>query len=174
MAKFAKELFMADGQEELSLLQSGFGKKIGEGLVLHPLEAAYLCSLNLLEISAGKKKLKCADIVKKMKAQNGPKGEKLPSPEEQYLIFEQLRSGGRVVRFNSHSPHYWRVYARGVGREQERAQILLRLASPAWKATLSSLDLEISVARQLRMELVIAFVQKKQPAFVKINKFNLN
>lgn len=174
MAKFVKGQFIADKEEALSILQSGFGKKAGEDVVLHPLEAAYLCDLDLLEVSEGKKKMKPADIVKKFKFRT-PKGiGKLPTASEQFEIFSQLRSGGRMVRFNSHSPHYWRVYARGVGREQERAQILLRLMSKDWSASIESLNREISVARQLRMELVFAFYEKKQPSFVKVNKFNLD
>ncbi|MFH0927075.1 MAG: hypothetical protein V1822_00675 [Candidatus Micrarchaeota archaeon] len=174
MAKFTNGKFIAGEEEALSLMQAGFGKKAGDEVILHPLEAAYLRSIDLLEAAEGAKKLDAAQIVKKMKAQNGPKGEKLPTPSEQFAIFSQLRSGGRVVRFNSHSPHYWRVYARGVGREQERAQILLRLVAGEWKASISSLELEIAVARQLREELVLAFVQKGQPSFVKVNKFNLD
>jgi tRNA splicing endonuclease len=79
------------------------------------------------------------------------------------------------VHFNAHSVQYWRVYARGVGREQERAQILLRLVDSKWGVSIKSLNMQIAIARQLRMELVLAFVdENKTPAFVKVNKFNLD
>jgi len=175
MAKLLKGQFVAETEEAPSLLQSGFGKNSQDGVILHPLEAAYLCELSLLEINDSKKKMNVSEILKKFKTTSSSKSAgKLPNAKEQFELYSQLRSGGRMVRFNLHSPQYWRVYAKGVGREQERAQVLLRLITSDWKSSVVSLNREISVARQLRMELVLAFMEKGQPAFVKVNKFNLD
>lgn len=174
MAIFSNGQFIAHGQEAESALKSGFGRKNGDELLLHPLEAAYMLNLSLIEIKRVKKNLSIAEVLSQFKIKTGKGISKLPSAKEQFEIYSQIRSGGRIIRFNSHSPQYWRVYARGVGREQERAQVLLRLMTPSWETSIESLNREISVARQLRMELVLAFFEKGAPAFVKVNKFTLD
>jgi len=174
MAKYIGGQFVADDNEKLSILQSGFGKNIDNKVILHPLEAAYLLSFGIIDVSHSKKKLDVDQILKLFKPVRLKPAIKLPSAKDQYCIYSLLRSSGRIVRFNTHSPHYWRVYARGVGREQERAQILLRLVESKWGVSLKSLDAQICVARQLRMELVLAFMDVKSPSFVKINKFSLD
>lgn len=175
MVIFKNGKFLSEnGEQALLFLQSGFGKKEKNAVILHPLEAAYLCDTKLAEIKFGGKNMDVAQIISKMKIKAPKSAGKLPPAGEQYLIYKFVRSGGRVIRFSPNSPHYWRVHARGVGREQEKAQILLRLTSPDWKASLASLEAELSVARQLRQELVLSFVCKGQPVFIKVNKFSLD
>ncbi|MFA5108023.1 MAG: hypothetical protein WC492_00615 [Candidatus Micrarchaeia archaeon] len=172
MAIIKKGQIIAEEKEANSLLQSGFGRRAGEEVLLYPLEAAYLQELSLLQITISGKQAKQKDILSLLKPKKLES--KLPSAQEQFEIYSVLRGAGRLVRFSPHSPHYWRVYARGIGREQERAQILIRLVCADWKTSLSSLELELCVARQLRMELVFAFIQKGNVQFVKMSKFSLD
>ena len=166
MAKLEKGQFLSESEaEERLLLQSGFGKKMGSKFILHPLEAAYISDIGFAKIVDKKKEMNCSQIIKSQKAGRGQILFK-----DQYLIYKHIRLGGRIIRFSSHSPQYWRVYARGVGREQERPQMLLRLADSRWKTSLSSLGRELAVARMLRLELVLAYVEHGMPQWIKLGK----
>ncbi len=174
MVNYIDGQFVANTNEQVSILQSGFGKSFESEVILHPLETAYLLSFGLTEVYENKKKMSIDQILKTFKTKAPKSIGKLPSANEQFILYSNLRSAGRIVRFNTHSVQYWRVYARGVGREQERAQILLRLVDSKWGVSVKSLNMQIAVARQLRMELVLAFIEDKTPSFVKVNKFNLD
>jgi len=192
MAEYKKGIFFSSNESEaLRLLQCGLGRREGESVILHPLEAAYVCETSLLPIMEGKTKMDVKKILiagansplaKNKKnpvpktakpAKKGAKNakESIPSLQEQYILFRHLRERGRVVRLSPASPQYWRVHARGVGREQERAQTLVYLLPKNWETSLKSLCVQITAARQLRMEIVLAFVQNNEPNWIKLSKF---
>lgn len=169
MVKFTKDRFVADETEKLKLNQSGIGRQADEQYILHPLEAAYCIEYEFADVREGRKRLTLEDALKKMKVRRGA-----VKAKDQYLIYRHIRSGGRIIRFSPNTPHYFRVHARGVGREQERAQTLARLITSDFECSIDTLEMELSVARQLRLELVFAFVRDGRPQFVKMAKYNFD
>lgn len=167
------------------LLQMGFGRQTENGVRLHPLEAAYLVEKKLLSVSDGTQPMAAmqflADESASKKAKpakaKAAKSAKRPPPlsvhplslHDQYLLFRALRQNGQVVRFTA-SPMWWRVLAAGVGRDQERAQSLLRLSSPDFSASIASLEHELATARLMRLELLFGYVKDGQPHLLKVSK----
>ena len=183
----------------LKLLQMGFGLRMENGVALHWLEAAYLAERKRLEVNDGAKTLGWQDLIaepaadKKTKEKKTAEGKKpaakkektdssapphsassslplAPPRSEQYLIYRTLRASGRLVRFSSGSPLLWRVYEKGVGREQERPQMLLSIVPPNWSATIESLERQLAVSRLLRLDLGMAFVRDGRPVMMKVSK----
>ncbi|MFN3909608.1 MAG: hypothetical protein ACK4J0_00025 [Candidatus Anstonellaceae archaeon] len=171
MAQIKNKKIICTKKEEIENLLSGsFGKIDGQNLILHPLEAAYLTELRLIEVvnSSMKKQnwKKILDLI------NDDKKQFNLNPEEQYLIYKEIRSVGRVVRFNSFDPNYWFVYSPGVGREEERAQILLNLVDIKNPMLFEDLEAKLALARQFRMEFVFGFIKNSIPSFIKLSKFS--
>ncbi len=177
------------------ILGAGFGRRSEGGVELHPLEAAFLAERNIVQVEEGKKPLTPPQIFAKLetgaakkktgkktaghkagaKGATGRGAAKMPPaealmPENIYLIYRALRLGGNVVRFSSGSPLMWRVYAKGVGREHERPQSILRLVDKDWQASLETLERELAVARLLRLELVLGYVKEGKPCLIKVSK----
>ncbi len=153
-----------------SLLRMGFGARREEGLKLHMLEALYLAEKGKVEIFGSKKKGKKLEAAKLLKAKAHSSS---PSLSEQYILFKAFRSGGQIVRFSSSAPLLWRVYARGVGREQDRPQTLLFLIGKKWSLSLPRLESILSTARALRLEPAFAYVKDGKPSIVKLSKLSL-
>lgn len=179
----------------LKLLQMGFGLKMESGVALHWLEAAYLVERKLLEVKDGAKMLSWQELIaespagkktKETKKVASAKKEKTdsassahsaspslplaPPRSEQYLIYRTLRASGRLVRFSPPSPLQWRVYEKGVGREQERPQMMLSIVPPGWSASIESLERQLAVSRLLRLDLGMAFVRDGKAVMIKISK----
>ncbi len=177
------------------ILGAGFGRRAEGGVELHPLEAAFLVERNIVQVQEGKKRLAPKDIFIRFGFQPAKKttkkssGKKVASkkssgredanriapaealsPEGVYLIYRALRLAGNVVRFSSGSPLMWRIYAKGVGREHERPQSILRLVDKDWQASLETLERELAVARLLRLELVLGYVKEGKPHLIKVSK----
>ncbi len=168
------------------LLSMGIGRKGEEGVILEWLEAAYLVERKLLQVIEGKKVLALEDIISEPEQEKSVNKEKkktkvaksssssvhlaAPTHAEQYRIYRSIRGGGRVVRFSAGTPLYWRVYERGVGREQERPQMLLYVVPPEWSVSLSALEQQMQLARLLRLDLGLAFVRDSRPQLMKISR----
>ena len=186
-----------DAPAGLKLMQMGFGRKLEQGVVLEWLEAAYLTERKLLEVKDGGKIMSAEELIaepKKKEEKNITKKKKktgqvavassvdsasrtssasfplAPSRADQYAIYRRLRGGGRVVRFSSGSPLQWRVYDKGVGREQDRPMMLLSIVPPGWNVTIDSLEKQLAVARLLRVDLGMAFVRDGRPVMMKVSK----
>jgi tRNA splicing endonuclease len=183
MAEFANgKIIEKDKAKGDELLSMGVGKKSEEGVVLHWLEAAFLAQKKLIEVKNQGKTMKLEDFLnykdekdevgekKKKNAKKGKEKSSAPSRADQYNIYYALRSGGRVVRFFEESPLHWRVYERGVGREQERPQMLLYIVPPDWSVDIQALEQQMQLARLLRLELAIAFVKEGKPQMLKISR----
>jgi tRNA splicing endonuclease len=168
MAKIKNNQIIEEDKKIIeNLLLSGFGRMNKNELILHYLEAAYLVDLKLLDVyDANKKKLSVDKILKLYKSNSQL------SAQEQYLIYKEIRMCGRVIRFNIFEPNYWFVYAPGVGREEERAQILLKLIDQKAQINLAELESSLALARQFRMEFMYSFIKNSQPQFIKLTKFS--
>jgi tRNA splicing endonuclease len=173
----SKKIFVSNKEQITNLLGSGFGKLEKNKLFLHPLEAAYLLELNLLVVKdktknkTSQKELTKNDILNLLEYNNGKQTYFL-NPQEQFEIYKEIRSSGRVIRFNKFNPHIWFVYAPGVGREQERAQILLFLIDPKKVLNLEDLESSLALARQFRMDFVFGFIKNSKPNFIKLSKIS--
>ena len=155
--------------KEIEFLRTrGFGSLVSPTLLRNsPCEALYLCKRLGIKISSGKKPLPHAAL------------EKLLSKKDKYLplryrCFEHLRAQGRICREHSIPSPYLRVYSRGIGREEERAQTIVRVCDKGWKFSRASLLREIAVAHFMRKELVLAFPEGAGIAFLKISKISFD
>ncbi len=151
-----------------TLRRMGFGTFAGGKARLHPLEAAYLCERGKAEANNDKGKLDFGAILKI----NAKVKSSIPL-SDQYVIFKAFRQEGRVVRFTPSSPLHWRVYARGVGREQDRPSTLVMVIDKKWKASISTLEPMLATARALRLELAIAYVREGKPQLAKMSKISI-
>lgn len=178
MAEYANwRVVESDLAAGLKLMQMGFGRKMENGVVLEWLEAAYLLEKKLLEVRSGKKALTLEDLLAEPKKKNGKRARAqkktktdAPSRADQYAIYRALRAGGRLVRFSSGSPLLWRVYEKGIGREQERPQMVLTIVPPGWSATIESLERQLAVSRLLRLDLGMAFARDGKAVMIKISR----
>ena len=182
----------SDQTAGLKLLQMGFGRKMENGVALHWLEAAYLVERKLLEVKDGGKTLTWQELIAepaadtekkkttKISKKISSKKKKTPAlssslplappRSDQFLIYRQLRASGRLVRFSSGSPLQWRVYEKGIGREQERPQMMLSIVPPGWSVSIDSLEKQLAVSRLLRLDLGMAFVRDGRPVMMKVSK----
>lgn len=170
--EFDGKAYRAGGEEAAALIRMGFGKMEAGSVSLHPLEAAYLIERGKCTAAESGKKGKPISFEKiiagKKTPSKKPKGE--PSPSDQYAIFKAFRQAGHVVRFSTSAPLHWRVYARGVGREQDRPSTLVMVVGEGWSASLKSLLPALQTARLMRLELAVAFVTDGKINAIKLSK----
>lgn len=187
MANYSNGRILAgDEAEGLKILQMGMGRRTESGVELHVLEALYLLERHLIALANGQTKMSAADLlaaapasksrrapIKKTrgakKAPFAPPSSAIPL-SDQYLLYKTIRGAGHVIRLSAGSPLHWRVLARGVGREHERAQTLILLVPPDYETGLKDLEKKLALSRLLRLELALAFVRGGQPAILKISK----
>ncbi|MCX8163264.1 MAG: hypothetical protein N3D10_01785 [Candidatus Micrarchaeota archaeon] len=181
MAEIKNKEIVCYLKEEIEKFSSaGFGKIIDKKLVLHPFEACYLLDLDLIKFEEEQKKeQKVEGKEEEYKKRLRQKILKLAEDkkaafkaEQRYLVYKEIRSLGRVVRFNNFDPNYWFVYAPGVGREEERAQIILHFLKISDNLKIEELETKLALARQFRMELVIAFFRASKPSYIKLAKYS--
>lgn len=171
MAEIKNKKIICKKKDEIeNFLSASFGRMEGKNLILHPLEAAYLTELKLVEVfDSSKKKYSVEKILSLLKSEQTKAN---LDPQKQYLIYKDIRMVGRVVRFNLFDPNYWFVYAPGVGREEERAQILLNLIDITKPLQIEELEGRLALARQFRMEFMFGFIRNSEPSFIKLSKFS--
>lgn len=152
--------FYAETDKELAskFYEAGFGFLSGNELLFHPLEAAYLVKLGKTKFE-GKGMREFIALQKK-------RDKRFPFAFE---VFCLLRGKGRVVRFFVDGIEYFRVYAPGVGRMEERPSCLVYLSLGKLPA---KFERQIKVAHRLRLDLIIACGREKAPKFYKISSFN--
>ena len=161
-------IFESDQGKIAYLRERGFGALVSPSLLrLSPCEVLYLCKKTGEKIFRNKKSMGLAALLHHLS-----KNDKFL--KMRFACFEQLRAGGRICREHFLPSQYMRVYSRGIGREDERAQTLLRVCEKNWKATRESLERDISVAHFMRKELVLAFVQGSSISYVKLSKINFD
>lgn len=139
---------------------AGFGIGQGAERMFHPLEAAYLVKL-------GKSAFDGTTLEKFIAAQK--KTDKLfPFA---FAVFSRVRGTGRAVRPYAKETHYFRAYAPGVGREDERPSQLVCLL-PGKEPSVASIADEVKTAHLARLDLIIASGTEKEIKFYKVSAFN--
>jgi len=164
-----KNKITENSPKEIAFLRTrGFGSLISPNMLrLSPCEALYLCKRLGIKVFSNKKSIPSSSL------------EKLLSKKDKYLplryrCFEHFRAGGRICREHTMPSPYLRVYSRGVGREEERAQTIVRACNEGWKASRQNILREIAVAHFMRKELVLAFPAGKEITFLKVSKISFD
>ncbi len=141
--------------------EAGFGfRREGGSTILHPLEAAYLAKIG--KTSFGKATL--AEFISLQQK----KDKSFPFAFEAYYA---IRSTGRVIRPFMKKTPYFRVYAPGVGREEERPSQLVALL-PGKPPSPKSIGEQVKLAHLARLDLIIACGTEKEIQYYKISAYN--
>lgn len=149
-----------DEKKRADFALAGFGIKDGDETLFHPLEAAYL-------VQIGKSDFGAFTFEKFMASQK--KADKLfPFA---FAVFSRVRGTGRAVRPYAKETHYFRVYAAGVGREEERPSQLVCLL-PGKEPSVASIADEVKTAHLARLDLIIACGTEKEIKLYKVSAFN--
>ncbi|MEK6982477.1 MAG: hypothetical protein AABX38_06090 [Candidatus Micrarchaeota archaeon] len=92
--------------------------------------------------------------------------------QEKYAILRYFRDNGFIARLNLEDSAYFRVYQKGFRPGEDRTKYLVKVIDSSGKAKLSDIEKEMEIANNLRKELVLAYVDKKnqKPIFVKISR----
>jgi hypothetical protein len=138
--------------------EAGFGFPQGAGaLLFHPLEAGYLVKI---EKTSFKGKTLTSFISAQKKS-----SELFPFT---FAVYCSVRSLGRQALPYLKGMKYLRVYATGVGRNDERpAQLVCMMPGPL----AGNLEEEIRVAHLARLDLIVAYGDEKEPKFCKVSSY---
>src|SRR3989338_4048490 len=137
-----KNLFEeTDKQLAANFSEAGLGFSSASPPLYHPLEAAYLVSIN--KTSYKKKPASSKDFAFAS------------------AVYNQIRGTGRMVRPYMEKTNFFRVYDPGVGREEKRPSQLVCLM-PGTVPSLKSLAEQIKIAHLARLDLIIACGTEKE------------
>ncbi|MCX8174672.1 MAG: hypothetical protein N3E51_00500 [Candidatus Micrarchaeota archaeon] len=151
--------FEADARLAEKFSEAGFGVHDAGKLLLHPLEAGYLLKTGKASFNGGFRK-----FLLSQKKRDGS----FPFCLEAY---SQIRGTGRIIRPYLQSKKRFRVYAPGIGREEDRPSILVCLL-PGKAPSAKSLAREVKIAHRARLDLVVACGSKSKIRYYKISSFN--
>lgn len=138
---------------------AGFGVGKKGSMLFHPLEAAYLAKIGKSSFGG--------ESLEEFLAKQKKKDASFPFAFEVYC---KIRSTGRLVRMFSKKANYFRAYAPGVGREEERPSQLVALLPGSLSA--KSIAQEVKIAHSCRLELIIATGKVGAIQFYKVSAFN--
>jgi tRNA splicing endonuclease len=140
--------------------EAGFGMQSGGELSLSPLEAGYL-------VKIGKAKFAQGTLAAFISAQK-KHGKSFPFALAVYTI---IRQTGRMVSPFEKTTQYFRAYAPGVGRAENRPSQLICLL-PGKAPSAKQLVEQVKIAHLARLELIIACGTESEPHFYKLSAFN--
>ncbi len=140
------------------LISIGAGVQEGEKAKLPLLEAAYFAEKGVIKFDKDK-------ILQQA-------GEKDRLADDKYVILKFLRDRGYVTRVSLDTDDYFRVHQKGIRVGEDRTQYVLKVVPKGWETNLKELKDAIGFAGKLRKELVIAYVEKNEPHFIKISRTN--
>jgi tRNA splicing endonuclease len=141
-------------------LEAGFGAMEGGKLALSALEACFLAKIGKADFSKGG-----------IEGAVSRQSRKDKEFEFAFAVYFAIRGTGRLVLPAKGAKGYFRVFAPGVGRAEERPSLLLRLL-PGKKPTADVLKNEVRLAHLERLDLVVATGTAAEPKFHKISAFN--
>ncbi|MCX6771002.1 MAG: hypothetical protein NTX79_03020 [Candidatus Micrarchaeota archaeon] len=140
--------------------EAGFGLKNGGELLLSPLEAGYLAKIGKAAFAQG-------TLVSFTAAQK-KRDRIFPFALAVYFI---VRQTGRMVAPFEKTTQYFRAYAPGVGRTENRPSQLVCLL-PGKAPSTKQLVEQVKIAHLARLELIIACGDELEPHFYKLSAFN--
>jgi tRNA splicing endonuclease len=140
--------------------EAGFGLHKDGELLLSSLEAGYLAKISKSRFAAG-------TLTSFTTAQK--KRDKIfPFALSVYFI---IRQTGRMVAPFEKTSQYFRAYAPGVGRTENRPSQLVFLL-PGKAPSSKQLVEQVKIAHLARLELIIACGTEEEPHFYKLSAFN--
>ena len=160
LAKDAKLFTETDVALAQKFREAGFGLHGEGGLLLSPLEAGYLAKIGKSRFAAGTLASFAASQKKRDKA--------FPFALSVYSI---VRQTGRMVAPFEKTTQYFRAYAPGVGRTENRPSQLICLL-PGIAPSAKQLVEQVKIAHLARLELIIACGTAEEPHFYKLSAFN--
>ena len=140
--------------------EAGFGLNNGGELLLSPLETGYLVKIGKAKLAQGT----LASFTAAQKKQD----KTFPFALSVYFI---IRQTGRMVAPFEKTTQYFRAYAPGVGRAENRPSQLICLL-PGIAPSAKQLVEQVKIAHLARLELIIACGDEKEPHFYKLSAFN--
>jgi tRNA splicing endonuclease len=140
--------------------EAGFGLHAQGELRLSPLEAGYLVKIGKSRFAEGT----LASFISSQKKRD----KTFPFALAVYSI---IRQTGRMVAPFEKTTQYFRAYAPGVGREENRPSQLIFLL-PGKAPSQKQLAEQVKIAHLARLELIIACGDENEPHFYKLSAFN--
>lgn len=140
--------------------EAGFGLHKDGEMLLSPLEAGYL-------VKIGKAKFTQGALASFIAAQK-KRDKTFPFALSVYFI---IRQTGRMVAPFEKTTQYFRAYAPGVGRTENRPSQIICLL-PGKAPSTKQLVEQVKLAHLARLELIIACGTEDEPHFYKLSAFN--
>lgn len=151
------KIFEDDKKTIDALSERGFGDPSGSTLVLAPVEALYLSEKKKISINDGKtskKKLSFTSLMQKLKKEDKEIGMK-------YLVYNDLRSKGYVVRTGLKYGTHFRAYEKGVRVGEGHSHWLIQPITEEWKTSIYELAGSIRLAHSVRKKMIWAVVDSE-------------
>jgi len=158
--KEAKAFIETDVTLAEKFREAGFGMHSGGGLLLSPLEAGYLVKIGKVKFASGT----LASFIAAQKKRDRSFGFAL-------AVYYIVRQTGRMVSPFEKTTQYFRAYAPGVGRTENRPSQLVYLL-PGKAPSAKQLSEQVKIAHLSRLDLIIACGDEKEPHFYKVSSFN--
>lgn len=156
-----KHLFEeTDARLSANFTEAGFGFQSEPTALFHPLEAGYLVKIGKSQFKSG--------TFQSFIASQKKKDRLFPFA---FAAYCQIRATGKLVRPYMKEANFFRVYAPGVGREENRPSQLVCLL-PGAAPSPKSLAEQIKIAHLARLDLIIASGAEKEIKYYKISSFN--
>jgi tRNA splicing endonuclease len=140
--------------------EAGFGLRAQGALLLSPLEAGYLAK-------TGKSRF-AEDTLSQFTTTQKKRDKNFPFALAVYIT---IRQTGRMVAPFEKTTQYFRAYAPGVGRTENRPSQLVFLL-PGKAPSQKQLSEQVKIAHLARLELIIACGDEREPHFYKLSAFN--
>lgn len=140
-----------DKEKYERLMEKGFGEKIGDKLLLSPVEALYLLENKEIEIKGKRGKLGWKALLEKFEKYDKGLANK-------YIVFKDLRKKGYVVRTGLKYGAHFRVYRRGVRVGEGHSHWLVEVIPEEWKTSIYNLSRAIRLAHSVRKEMIWAVI----------------
>ena len=140
--------------------EAGFGLYKEGGLLFSSLEAGYLAKIGKSRFASG--------TISSFIAAQKKQGKEFPFSFAVYFI---IRQTGRMVAPFEKTTQYFRAYAPGVGRAENRPSQLVYLL-PGKAPSAKQLVEQVKIAHLARLELIIACGTEDEPHFYKLSAFN--
>lgn len=159
MIKLEKNYLEIDDTELIQkLINLGAGIEEGGKAKLPLLEATYFTEKGIIKFDKNK-------IIKQARTED-------ELAEDKYTIIKFLRDRGYITRISLDTTDYMRIHQKGIRVGEDRTQSILKVVKKDWQTNMKEIKEAIGFAGKLRKELVIAYIEKNEPHFIKISRSN--
>ena len=142
------------------LIELGAGIEEGGKAKIPLLEAAYFAEKKIIDFDMNK-------ILKQA-------GKSDPLAYDKYTILKFLRDRGYITRVSLDTDDYFRVHQKGIRPGEDRTEHVMVVVSSDWKTGPLEIKKLLDISGKLRKELIIGYVEKENPHFLKISRKNFD